>query len=419
MKEDKFGVRTVVALVAFFILVILLGSYVGKKLVNVVRASGDAEVGAAPLKSQESQVPAAAVTLEYVGAADETAPEIGEPLVLQTEAAAEMPETSQTPEAEPEAAAYPVDEPEPLLPIAVEEEIPLSEASVAQETAPEPAEEEGAAEKLPEESLSITIPEEDALEENMPETAAQDEVLPEPAAAEESEPQNEEATALTEKPRLSLWARILAFFNFGKRKQASDPLAEAAKVTGTETAPEPVLIEPFVQAPEEADQVLAEELPQELPPAPEEQAQRPLTEEFDFSDYACLAPEYEETTPGIDAEIQSAEPNWMAEDAELLDEGEAYESGGGVLSSEGDPQEIEEKQAEAAAQPQQATAQPTAQPTQEPATPAPTATPGAMPVVGASGNPDEIGRTGILFALAGSLALGFFFWKLASSKLKQ
>lgn len=418
MKEDKFGVRTVVALVAFFILVILLGSYVGKKLVNVVRASGDAEVGAAPLKSQESQVPAAAVTLEYVGTADETAPEIGEPLVLQTEAAAEMPETSQTPEVEPEAAAYPVDEPEPLLPIAVEEEIPLSEASAAQETAPEP-EEEAAAEKLPEQSLSITIPEEDALEEIMPETAAQDELLPEPAAAEESEPQNEEATALTEKPRPSLWARILAFFNFGKRKQASDPLAEAAEVTGTESVPEPASIEPLVQAPEEADQVLAEELPQELPPAPEEQAERPLTEEFDFSDYACLAPEYEETMPEIDAEIQSAEPNWMAEDAELLDEGEAYESGGGVLSSEGDPQEIEEKQVEAAAQPQQATAQPTAQPTQEPATPAPTATPGAMPVVGASGNPDEIGRTGILFALAGSLALGFFFWKLASSKLKQ
>lgn len=418
MKEDKFGVRTVVALVAFFILVILLGSYVGKKLVNVVRASGDSAVGAAPLKSQESQVPAAAVTLEYVGTADETAPEIGEPLVLQTEAAAEMPEAPQTPEAEPDAAAYPVDEPEPLLPIAVEEEIPLSEASAAQETAPEPTEEEAAAEKLPEESLSITIPEEDALEETMPETAAQDEVLPELAAAEESEPQNEEATALTEKPRLSLWARILAFFNFGKGKQASDPLAEAAEVTGTESAPEPASIEPLEQAPEEADQVLAEELPQELPPAPEEQAQRPLTEEFDYRDYACLAPEYEETTPGIDAEIQSAEPNWMAEDAELLDEGEAYESGGGVLSSEGDPQEIEEKQVEAAAQPQQATAQPTAQPTQEPATPAPTATPGAMPVVGASGNPDEIGRTGILFALAGSLALGFFFWKLASSKLK-
>jgi hypothetical protein len=338
-------------------------------------------------------------------------------LVLQTEAAAEMPETSQTPEAEPEAAAYPVDEPEPPLPIASEEEIPLSEASAAQETAPEP-EEEAAAEKLPEQSLSITIPEEDALEENMPETAAQDEVLPEPAAAEESEPQNEEATALTEKPRLSLWARILAFFNFGKRKQASDPLAEAAKVTGNESAPEPALIEPLEQAPEETEKQLAGELTQELPPAPEDQAERPLTEEYDYSDYACLAPEYEETTPGIDAEIQSAEPNWMAEDAELLDEGEAYESGGGVLSSEGDPQEIEEKQVEAAAQPQQATAQPTAQPTQEPATPAPTATPGAMPVVGAPGNPEEIGRTGILFALAGSLALGFFFWKLASSKLK-
>jgi hypothetical protein len=41
MKEDKFGVRTAVLLGAFFILVILLGSFVGRKLVNVVRASID------------------------------------------------------------------------------------------------------------------------------------------------------------------------------------------------------------------------------------------------------------------------------------------------------------------------------------------------------------------------------------------
>lgn len=41
MKEDKLGVRTAVLLGAFFILVILLGSFVGRKLVNVVRASID------------------------------------------------------------------------------------------------------------------------------------------------------------------------------------------------------------------------------------------------------------------------------------------------------------------------------------------------------------------------------------------
>ena len=39
MKQDKFGARTTILLVAFFIMIILLGSFVGRKLVNVVKAS--------------------------------------------------------------------------------------------------------------------------------------------------------------------------------------------------------------------------------------------------------------------------------------------------------------------------------------------------------------------------------------------
>ena len=39
MREDKFGVRTTIVLVVFFILIILLGSFVGRELVKVVKAS--------------------------------------------------------------------------------------------------------------------------------------------------------------------------------------------------------------------------------------------------------------------------------------------------------------------------------------------------------------------------------------------
>ncbi len=39
MKQDKFGARTTILLVAFFVMIILLGSFVGRKLVNVVKAS--------------------------------------------------------------------------------------------------------------------------------------------------------------------------------------------------------------------------------------------------------------------------------------------------------------------------------------------------------------------------------------------
>lgn len=39
MKQDKYGARTTILLVAFFIMIILLGSFVGRKLVNVVKAS--------------------------------------------------------------------------------------------------------------------------------------------------------------------------------------------------------------------------------------------------------------------------------------------------------------------------------------------------------------------------------------------
>ena len=39
MKQDKIGARTTILLVAFFIMIILLGSFVGRKLVNVVKAS--------------------------------------------------------------------------------------------------------------------------------------------------------------------------------------------------------------------------------------------------------------------------------------------------------------------------------------------------------------------------------------------
>ena len=36
MREDKFGARATIALVAFFVLIILLGSFVGSKLVSLV-----------------------------------------------------------------------------------------------------------------------------------------------------------------------------------------------------------------------------------------------------------------------------------------------------------------------------------------------------------------------------------------------
>lgn len=433
MKEDKFGVQTAVALLAFFILVILLGSFVGRRLVNVVRASMDPTEEIAIVVTEE--------LLHQPEDEELTELAVTETLVSPTLEAS----TADTAAADDSVSSIEkMPQPEPSQ-VSAEVEVEAAtendgeefakEESILSETDPIPLEELTSNVEDSSNQLGDQLAAENLSSEHLAQTETQgtpvledDEAL-KAASADEMFASGEATNAFefervfsTEDGDVQASESVLEGF---------EPRLNAIRNAGTR---QPILLvaEPPVQQTEPSENsqdeilgpsILATACPVNQPDLTFNEAGDLIPvgqyEQFSIAEEPITDPMIEpiEIAEALSEIIEPA----VSTDEPLIEAGFEPLPEEGILSSEGDPEAGQEQVPQAPQLQASATTVPQATTTATiiPSTPAPTATPGSLPTVGALSDPAKISNLGIIFALVGSVALCIFFWGLASSKLKS